>query len=365
MVLGANTFGSDFDTLTAVWIGSQLDALTPVACSDGNSTVFKAEAGITYLVQVGGWFGDSGQLSFRLREVDAGVISCSVTEAGTGTPLRNICVQAADVDLEGFSFASTDAGGGYEVVVRPGAYLVAFSDECDESSDYRSEWYDDAKDPGAATEVTVMSSVEVSNIDAALEPSCPGLGFVEATHVIGTAGPDVLVGGSGSDIICGLGGNDRIRGEGGRDDLIGGPGRDKLIGGEAHDVISGDEGRDTLIGGAGPDSLSGDAGRDRMVGGEDNDFLQGGKGQDGLRGGSDGDDMFGDAGDDEVSGGGGDDDIEGEKGSDDLSGGAGDDRLLGKDGDDTMNGGAGKDLCDGDEGVDRAGPTCERTKDVP
>lgn len=347
VILGANTLGSDFDTLTAVWTGSQLGSLTAVVCSDAFSTVFAADAGTTYLIQVGGWDGEAGQLSFRLREVDAGFISGTVTEAGTDTPLRHVCVEISDVDFDAFTFETTDDAGGYRVPVRPGAYVVYFLDGCDASSDHQSEWYEDAKDLGAATEVTVSSSVDASNIDAALDPACPGWGFRNATHVIGTDGPDVLVGGPGDDVLCGLGGKDRIRGEGGRDILIGDVGRDRLVGGDGTDYLSSDTGRDRLFGGDGSDLLEGGNGRDRLVGGAERDR------------------MFGDAGDDEVFGGGDDDYIEGEKGSDDLSGGGGDDKLLGKSGDDTMNGGAGKDLCDGDEGDDRAGPTCERTKDVP
>jgi Ca2+-binding RTX toxin-like protein len=346
-ILGANTLGSDFDTLTAVWTGGQVGSLTAVACSDGFSTVFAADAGTTYLVQVGGWDGDAGQLSFRLREVDAGFISGTVTETGTGVPLGDTCVDVRDLDFGTFSFTLTDETGGYEVPVRPGAYVVGFFDECDDSNDHKSEWYDDVETLGAATEVSVTSSADASNINAMLDPACPGWGFRNATHVIGTDGPDVLVGGPGDDVLCGLGGNDRIRGEGGRDVLIGDVGRDKLVGGDGADFFSGDTGHDELFGGNGAD------------------FIQGGNGQDRLRGGAEHDRMFGDAGNDQMSGGGDNDYIEGEKGSDDLSGGSGDDKLLGKSGDDTMNGGAGKDLCDGDEGHDEAAPTCERTKDVP
>jgi Ca2+-binding RTX toxin-like protein len=347
MVLGANTSGSNFDTLTAVWIGSQVDALTPVACSDGSSTVFSADAGTSYLIQVGGWGGDAGLLSFRLREVDAGIISGTVTEAGTGTALGSICVEVSDADFDNASFMVTDDAGAYDVPVRPGSYLVGFFDQCDDSNDHKTEWYDDVESRSAATEVVVTSSADASGIDAALDRACPGFGFSNATQVIGTDGPDLLVGGSGDDILCGLGGDDRLRGGAGRDVLIG------------------EAGRDRLIGGAGRDRLSADTGRDRLSAGGGSDFLEGGNGRDQLRGGARHDDIYGDAGDDQLSGGGGNDYIEGEKGSDELSGGGGDDRLLGKDGDDAMMGGAGNDLCDGDEGDDRAHRTCERTRDLP
>jgi Ca2+-binding RTX toxin-like protein len=347
MLLGANTFASDFDTLTAVWTGTQLDSLTPVTCADAPSAVFAAEAGTTYLIQVGGWYGDFGQLSFRLREVDAGLISGTVTEAGTGTPLRHTCVEIYDVDFDGYSFMVTDDAGAYQAAVRPGAYVVNFFDGCDKSSDHQSEWYDDAKNLSGATEVTVSSTADASNIDAALDPACPGWGFRDGNHIIGTTGADVLVGGSEDDIVCGLGGNDRLRG------------------GDGRDILLGDVGADRLNGGAGADYLSSDTGKDTLSGGSGSDFVEGGNGRDILRGGADRDRMFGDAGDDQVSGGGDNDYIEGEKGSDQLTGGSGDDKLLGKSGDDIMHGGAGKDVCDGDEGDDVAGRTCERIKEVP
>jgi RTX calcium-binding nonapeptide repeat (4 copies) len=328
-VLGASALGSDFDTLTAVWTGGSLGALTPVACSDDFSAVFRAEAGTTYLIQAGGFEGDAGTLSFRLREVDAGVITGTVTEAGTGLPLRDTCVEIDDVDLPNFNFEFTDSAGRFEVAVRPGAYVVFFSDECDRSNDHQPEWYDNARTFVEADEVVVPSKAEVSGIDAALEPACPGFGFMGGEHVIGTEGPDKMMGGPGNGVFCGFGGADLIRGGGGSDTLLGQEGRDRLSGGD---------GGDSLHGGNGRDRLGGGATRDRM---------------------------FGDAGDDELSGGAGNDFMEGEIGSDQLSGGDDDDKLKGSKGDDALNGGPGKDVCEGFKGQDTAGPSCERTTDVP
>jgi RTX calcium-binding nonapeptide repeat (4 copies) len=329
VVLGASTMGSDFDTLLGVWTGADLGSLSPVTCADSFNTVFEARAGTTYLIQVGGWDGDGGTLSFRLREVDAGVISGTVTASETGGPLNRICVEIRDADFDVYFFESTNPAGEYRVAVRPGTYLVFFHDECDQSNDRRSEWHQDASTLEQADEVVVPGPGEVPYIDAALEPSCPGFGYTLRPQFIGTEGSDHLVGGPEAEVFCGFGGADRIRGNGGSDTLLG------------------DEGRDRLSGSGGGDDMLGGNGRDRLHGGDTRDR------------------MFGDAGDDELSGGGGNDYIEGEMGSDRLSGGADDDKLKGSKGDDRLSGGPGQDLCDGFKGEDVFSPSCEQTMDGP
>jgi RTX calcium-binding nonapeptide repeat (4 copies) len=329
VVLGASTLGSDFDTLLGVWTGTSFGSLSPVTCADTLHTVFEARAGTTYLIQVGGWAGEAGTLSFRLREVDAGVISGTVTDSDTGGPLNRICVEISDADFDVFFFESTNPAGEYRVPVRPGAYLVFFSDQCDQSNDHRSEWYQDASTLEQADEVVVLGPGEVPNIDAALEPSCPGFGDTLRDQVIGTQGPDHLVGGPQAEVFCGFGGADRINGNGGSDWLFS------------------------------------DEGRDRLSGGEGADFLSGGDGGDRLQGGDTRDRLFGDAGDDGLSGGGGNDYMEGELGSDRLLGGGDDDKLKGSRGDDALSGGPGKDLCDGFKGDDLFAPSCEQTRDGP
>src|SRR5918996_844934 len=62
VVLRADTLGSDFDTVLAVWTGSDLASLSPVACNDDvfsaqSIAVFAAEAGVTFAFQVGGYEG--------------------------------------------------------------------------------------------------------------------------------------------------------------------------------------------------------------------------------------------------------------------------------------------------------------------
>ena len=62
------TYGSDFDTLLAVYIGTSVDALTEVASDDDGGpgltsrVVFSATGGTTYRIAVDGYGGDEGNL---------------------------------------------------------------------------------------------------------------------------------------------------------------------------------------------------------------------------------------------------------------------------------------------------------------
>jgi Ca2+-binding RTX toxin-like protein len=328
-VLGVSTVGSDFDTLTGVWTGSALPSLTRVACSDSSSTVFFARAGTAYLIQAGGYDGDSGNLSFRLREVDAGVITGRVTEAGTGVPLPEICVDVVDADFRTSYFTDTDAAGNYEAPVRSGTYAVYFYDECDNSNDHQAEWYKDKPAFAQADEIQVTAPDLAANIDGSLTLTCPGYGYDRNKPVIGGPGPDTLTGGPEDEVFCGFAGNDRINGGGGSDIVLGHEGRDRLSGGDGRDFIWGGQGANRLSGGADRDQVVGGSGRDELTGGSDDDF------------------------------------VGGEQGSDLVRGGPGNDLLRGNRGADTLHGGPGKDRCRADRGRDRAGPSCERVRDVP
>ena len=73
----ADTFGSSFDTVLAVYTGDAVNALTVVACNDDSGTVqsqvnFTAQAGTTYHFQVGGWNGRSGNLRLTLLSAGGG-----------------------------------------------------------------------------------------------------------------------------------------------------------------------------------------------------------------------------------------------------------------------------------------------------
>jgi Ca2+-binding RTX toxin-like protein len=269
VVLRADTLGSDFDTVLAVWTGSDLASLSPVACNDDvfsaqSIAVFAAEAGVTYAFQVGGYDPrETGALTFRLKEVDAGAIAGTVTDAATGSPLPDVCIDVVDSDFFTFSTTVTDANGEYSVPVRSGSYKVIFYDWCDAQNDHRTEWYQDTPEFESADDVTVTGSAEASGVNASLAASCPGFGDLPFPQFIGTGGPDSFAGGPESEVFCGLGGSDRIRGGGGRDRVLGGAGADRLSGGSGSDYLFGSGGRDRLGGGPDRDVCGGGPGKDR------------------------------------------------------------------------------------------------------
>ena len=263
MVLSANMLGSDFDTLLAVWTGPSLGALTEVGCADFGPVVFPADAGVTYLVQAGGWDGSSGTAQVRLRETEAGVLVGKVTEDGTGVPLADVCVDLVDADFFTYTTVLTDGSGTYRGPVRPGVYILVFYDWCDDINDHKTEVYDNVPSFSQGTEVTVSGSGEVTGIDAGLARACAYFGDDPAPQYVGTDGPDVFTGTDEPEIFCGLGGRDVIRGGGGRDRVLGGPGPDRLSGGAGSDYIFGEKGPDRLAGGADKDYCSGGKGKDR------------------------------------------------------------------------------------------------------
>jgi Ca2+-binding RTX toxin-like protein len=270
-VVAVDTTGSDFDTIVVVYSGSSFPDMDTVACADDRfssiraRTVFAAEAGTTYLLQAGGYVDAAGTLHVALREVDAGVIAGTVTEEGTDAPLAAICVGGIDADFNSSTFAITDSRGRYRIPVRSGDYVVAFDDFCDESSDHLSEWFDNADGEEDAQRIQVQSPNVVGGIDAVLARACPGFGFLDRPHFVGTDAADTFVGTSAPEVLCGLGGNDRIRGEGGRDFIMGGAGRDVLFGSGGSDTLVGQRGADKLRGGPGRDRCSGGPGRDHAT----------------------------------------------------------------------------------------------------
>lgn len=268
LVLRADTLGSDFDTVLAVWRGADLASLDAVACSDDvispqSIVVFAAEAGTTYVIQAGGYVDSAGALSFHLRTVEAGTISGTVTDEATGAPLPDVCVDVVDADFFSFNSAVTDAAGEYRVPARSGSYKVIFYDWCDPLNDHRSEWYEGKADIESADEVAVTAPAVVGGIDGSLLTSCPGFGDFSLPQYIGTPGADTFVGGPGSEVFCGLGGDDRIRGTGSRDRILGGRGDDRLSGGAGSDYVFGGPGDDRLAGGPDRDTCGGGPGEDR------------------------------------------------------------------------------------------------------
>jgi Ca2+-binding RTX toxin-like protein len=279
VIVSANTFGSDFDTVLGVWEGTDLGSLDLVGCVDDtrdlqSSVVFLAEMGVEYRIQIGGYAGDSGSLEFKVRETAAGIIEGTVTDADTTDPIEGACAIVSDAafgDRNG-GFAFTDADGEYRIALRPGEYTVHFFD-CERDA-YQDEFWDDVTDEADATEIVVTDGGVESNIDAALAPGCPGWASSDRNQILGTSADDDLDGTGDADVICGFGGDDVLNGLGGRDVLLGGAGSDELRGAAGQDAIFGDRGDDELFGGAGRDFLAGGRGHDRCNGGAGNDRLR-------------------------------------------------------------------------------------------
>jgi hypothetical protein len=79
MTVEADTFDSNFDTTIAVYQGNAVDTLNQVVCDDDavggqfdyqSNVTFKAKAGHTYYFQVGGWHSATGNIVFRVRQVN-------------------------------------------------------------------------------------------------------------------------------------------------------------------------------------------------------------------------------------------------------------------------------------------------------
>ena len=113
--VSVNTAGSDYDTTLAVYTGSGFGDLSLVDCNDDTffglqaALTFEAGAGVTYLVQVGSFGGDSG-----------GPLQISIAEPGktTGKPIifksqfrgliADAFIEEFDETTGAFSFTSVD-----------------------------------------------------------------------------------------------------------------------------------------------------------------------------------------------------------------------------------------------------------------
>lgn len=131
-----DTWGSFFDTLLAVYRGTDMVGLTLVTANDdgmgflGQSSVsFPADAGVEYSVAVDGYQGDAGQIvlnwSFAAPVFGTTAVRDQVVQLQVSAPARSVVVIEASVDLEHWMPVSTnmvlEAGlGGWEVPVTPG-----------------------------------------------------------------------------------------------------------------------------------------------------------------------------------------------------------------------------------------------------
>ena len=174
--LQADTLGSDYDTVVAIWTGPSLGSLNEVTCQDDVASsfqsvaVFDAIPGTTYFIQVSG-FAAGGNLSFRLGTPTFGSISGAVrSESGEGLP--NICVDVYDPAIDEYvGFSTTDSSGRFIVTgLADGIVQVEYRDWCDEREDLLNEWFDDQPTHQTANEVAVAAPLTTRGIDAVLSP---------------------------------------------------------------------------------------------------------------------------------------------------------------------------------------------------
>jgi hypothetical protein len=177
--LVANTFGSDFDTVIAVYtqgpLGLGVADLNLVQCNDDfdgrqSQLDFDATGGTTYYIQVGGWNGQTGNLEFVLAET--GAISGTVTNSD-GDGLSDICVSALLGEFNYVGFAYTNFDGTYALSdVGPGTYKVVF-DDCYYPPRYVEQFYNGKPDFASADPVSVASGTTTTGIDAVMAPLPP------------------------------------------------------------------------------------------------------------------------------------------------------------------------------------------------
>lgn len=204
--LQADTHGSDFDTVLAVYDGAPFaddgfgNPTNLVDCNDDSGSDFQSEvvftvgSGTTYWFQVGGFSGDVGNLTFALGAPSAGTISGTITAAVDGSPLVDICVDAYGEVLADWAFDVTVADGTYALHgLEDDRYWVEAYD-CG-SGDHLARWFADAEgwvDYPAPVSVNGATTTP-SPVDIALaQDGSTGTGAIVGTAVEdGTSTPAV------------------------------------------------------------------------------------------------------------------------------------------------------------------------------
>lgn len=172
-----STEDSDYDTVLAIWKKSA-EKLEIIACNDGYVFDPQAridnvilEAGETYVIETASLEELGGRILVLSLSADPGHITGMVTAESDGSRLPGITVdvyrQNETADAWGLAAtAVTDSNGRFDVdTLFPDIYRVKFSDE---SGAYLAEYFDDASDPTAAKNVTVLAGKTTFEIDAAL-----------------------------------------------------------------------------------------------------------------------------------------------------------------------------------------------------
>lgn len=281
--LEADSFGSDYDTVLAVYAGAR-GTLVEIACNDNfganqqSRVRWTAQPGLTYYIMAAGVGDAAGFLDFDLnsspappelalsfdptewfnsvsgRPVITGTLDCSTPQQGVIVDIE-VTQRRDGKQVRGSGSVQVDCSG-------PTRWLIDVYTRDDTSFSWGKVGIDgSAFEPGAGA--------DTHRSDTALLVPCSR---------IGTLQDDQLKGTPGDDQVCGLDGNDTILARGGDDTLRGGYGDDKLVGHAGDDVLYGGSGNDEMYGSSGNDKLDGAEGDDLMDGGSGNDRCYGGPG---------------------------------------------------------------------------------------
>jgi hypothetical protein len=203
----ASTAGSGFDTVIEVYDACPAAGGTRIARGDDElglqaRTGFRAAAGETRWLRVGGWVGSGGSLAVALGGGVAGFAGIVIRE-GTGQPLDFWGVEVWDAAGAFVTSTETDFDGVYVVAgLAPGTYFAS-TDEFFSGDGLLDELYDDLPCPGGApqgcnpvagTPIVVPVGDIVTGIDFALGPGAVVAGRVrDAATGLGLPGAEVTV----------------------------------------------------------------------------------------------------------------------------------------------------------------------------
>ena len=130
-----DTYGSDFDTVLAVWTGSALEDLALQEVNDDSGSVqsmlsISVEAGVIYWIAIYGYSSESqGNIALHVAAFAPGEISGVVKGPDGTTPLEGILVQSYNPSTGAWGWDWTDSAGQYEIGgLAAGSYRIRFSD---------------------------------------------------------------------------------------------------------------------------------------------------------------------------------------------------------------------------------------------
>jgi Ca2+-binding RTX toxin-like protein len=291
-----------FDTLLAVYTGSDVTALTPVASNDDSASglfdegpsftsevSFATQSGTTYFVAVDGFSGKQGRFQLvwgpsPANDNFADAIDISGANGSVVGSNRGATAEAADPLTFGFGtiwYRWTAPSNGlfkFDTVGSSEDTLLGVYSGSDLGSVDQLAFNDDDPDLGCCeswVRIQATASEAYYVVLAVLDRTGP-IRLNWSPLILGTASADVITGTPGAEEIRGRRGNDTLRGGGGADVLVGGGGNDLLVGGRGRDRLADHRGIDRLRGGRSADLL--DA-RDFSAG----DLLAGGAGNDRCR----------------------------------------------------------------------------------